>query len=66
MDSNVCVQVTGLGEGLVTGGASEGLISCMCPLVTLQVYRLGESLVTLGTGMRFLSGVDSHVSLQVL
>ena len=31
MDSNVCVQATGLGEGLVTGGAGEWLIS-LCVL----------------------------------
>ena len=66
MGSNVFVQGTGLGEGLVTGGAVEGPIYCVCPLVTLQPPRLRESLVTLGAGIRFLSGVDSTVSPQVL
>ena len=65
MASTVCVQATGPDEGLVTGGAGKGLISCVCPLVTLQAPRLRESLVTLGAGIRFLSGVDSHVSPQV-
>ena len=66
MDSTVFNQVSRLGERLVTGGAGEGLVSCMCPLVTLQVNRHRESLVTLVAGIRFLSGVDSHVSPQVL
>ena len=35
VDYIVCVQVTGVGEGLVTGGAVEGLVSCVCPLVNL-------------------------------
>ena len=51
----------GLSEGLFTGGAGEGLISYVCPLVSLQATKLRESLVTLGAGIRFLSGVDSHV-----
>ena len=38
----------------------------MCPLVLLQVTILRESLVTLGAGIRFLSGVDSHVSPQAV
>ena len=66
VDSTVCVQATGPDEGLVTGGAGEGLISCVCPHVTLQVSRLGEGLVTLGAGIRFLSAVSSHVLIQAL
>ena len=66
MDYNVIVQATGMGEGFVTGGAGEGLVSRVCPLVTLQVTRLRESLVTLGAGIWFFSSVDSHVSPQVL
>ena len=65
MDSTVFVQGARLGEGLVTRGAGEGLVSCVCPLVTLQVTRHRESLATLGAGIRFLSGVDSQVSPQV-
>ena len=38
----------------------------MCPLVTLQVSGLREGLATLGTGIRFLSGVDFHVSPQAV
>ena len=57
------VQGTRLGEGLVTEGAGEGLISCVCPLVTLKGARLGKSLVTLGAGIGFLSAVYSLVSL---
>ena len=62
MHFTVCVQATGLGEGLVTGGAGEGLIPCVSPQVNLQVTRHRESLVTLRAGIRFLSSVDSHVS----
>jgi hypothetical protein len=65
MDSPVIVQVTGQGEGLVTGGAGEGPISFVCPLVSLQDTRLRESLATLRAGIRFLSGVNSHMSPQV-
>ena len=61
MDSTVYVQVTGPGEGLVTGGAGEWLISGVYPLVNLKVTRLRESLATLGAGIGFLSCVDSHV-----
>ena len=63
VDSTVLVQITGMGEGLVTGGAGEGPISCVCPLVNLQVTRLRESLATLGAVIRFLAVVDSHVSI---
>ena len=66
MDSTVLVQITGMGEGLVTGGAGEGPISCVCHLVPIQVTRLRESLATLGAVIRFLPVVDSHVSAQVL
>ena len=66
VDSNVNDQVTGLGEGLGTGGAGEDLIACVCPLVSLQVTRVRESLVTLGAGIGFLPGVVSHVGPQVL
>ena len=66
MDSTVYVQVIGLGEGLVTGGAGKWLISCVCPLVTHQITILRESLVTKGTVIRFLPGVDFHVSPHVL
>ena len=55
-----------LGEGLATGGAGEGFISCVCPLVNLQDPIERESLVTLGTGINFLPSVDSHVNHQVL
>ena len=65
MDYAVIIQATGLGEGLVTGGACEGLNSCVCPLVTLQCSRHSESLATLGAEMGFLSLVESHVSHQV-
>ena len=53
-----------MAEGRVTKGAGEGLVACVYLLVTLQVTRLRESLGTLGTGIRFFSGVDSHVFLQ--
>ena len=36
----------------------------MFPFVSLQVTRHRESLVTLGARIRFLSGVNSHVSPQ--
>ena len=65
MYSTVVDQTARMGEGLVTGGADKGLISCVCPLVNLEVTRLRESLVTLGTGIGFLSSVDSLVSPQV-
>ena len=65
VDPPVFVQATGQGEWLVTGGAGEGLVSRVCPLVTLQIIRLRESLVTLGAGIRFLPSVDSYVSPQV-
>ena len=65
MDSNVIAQATGPGERLATGGAGEGLISCVCTLVTLKVTRLRESLVTLAAGIRLFSGMDPHVSPQV-
>ena len=65
MYSTVIVQATGHGEGLVTGGAGEGLIFFVCSLVTLQIPRLRESLATLGAEIWFLSGVDSHVVPQV-
>ena len=65
MGFTVLVEVTGPRERLVTGGAGEGLISCVCPLVTLQIPRLDESLATLGTGIRFLPGMNSHVPPQV-
>ena len=64
VDPPVFVQATGQGEWLVTGGAGEGLVSRVRPLVTLQVTILRGSLVTLGAGIRFLPGVDSHVSPQ--
>ena len=64
MGSDVADKVTGPGEGLVTGGARKGLISCVCPLVTLHGIRLRESLVTLVTWIRFLPGVSYHVSSQ--
>ena len=35
VDSTVSVQVTGDGEGLVTGGEDEKLAPCVCSLVTL-------------------------------
>ena len=35
VDFNVFDQATGPGEGLATGGAGEGLISRVCPLVNL-------------------------------
>ena len=35
MDSTVFVEVTGLGEGLVSEGAGEGPISSVCPLVNI-------------------------------
>ena len=35
VDSIVSVQVTVVGEGFVTGGAVERLVSCVCPLVNL-------------------------------
>ena len=63
MYSTVVDQAARLGEGLVTGGADEGFISCVCPLVNLEVTRLRESLVTLGTGINFLSDVGFHASL---
>ena len=66
MDSNVIAQDTGMGKGLVTGGAGEGPIYCVCPLVSLQVTRPKESLVTLGAGVLLLAGVNSHVSPQAL
>ena len=67
MDFTVFVQVIGPGEGLVTWGASKGLISCVCPVVTLKpkVTRMRESLLFLGTEMRFLPDVDSCVDTQV-
>ena len=37
VDSTVSDQVLRPGEGLVTGGAGERLVSCVCPLVSLQV-----------------------------
>ena len=58
MGSDVADKVTGPGEGLVTGGARKGLISCVCPLVTLHGIRPRESLVTLVTWIRFLPGVS--------
>ena len=64
VDSTVNNQVMGMGEGLVTGGAGEEPVACVGPLVTLQVTRLRESLVTLEAGIRFLPGVNSHVSPQ--
>ena len=54
------------GEGRVTGGAGDGLVSRVCPRVTLQVTRLRGGLVTLGAGIRLLPGVDSHVSPQAV
>ena len=66
MNFNVSVQVTGLCEGLVTGGACKGLVSGVCPLVTLQVSRLRKCLATLGAGIRFLSRVNSHMSPKVV
>ena len=65
MDSCVADQMTGPGEVLVTGGADKWPISCVCPLVNLQLTRHSESVVTLEAGVRFLSGVNSHVTLQV-
>ena len=66
VDSTVLIQATGIGEGLVTGGAGNGPISCVCPLVDLQVSRHIESLVAQGAGIWFLSGVDSYVPPQIL
>ena len=65
MDYTVSDQVLRPGKGLVTRGAGEWLVSCVCPLVSLQVPRIRENLVTLGAGIRLLSGMDSHVSPQV-
>ena len=64
MDFLMCVKVTGMGEELVTGGAFDRPISCVCPLVTLLMNILREGLVTLETKIWFLSSVDSHVSPQ--
>ena len=64
MGSAVTNQVTGPGEGFVTGEAGKWLVSCVCPLVTLHGPRHRESLVTLETAIRFLSGVRSDVFTQ--
>ena len=63
--SAVADQATRLGERFMTGEASEGLFSCVCPLVTLHVTRIRKSLVTLGTGIGFLSGAYFLVPPQV-
>ena len=55
-----------MGEGLCTLGAGVRRQATVCPLVNLQVTIHGESLVTLEAGIRFLPGVNFHVSPQVV
>ena len=53
------------GEEIFTLGAGIRDHSNVCLLVILKDPRLRESLITLGTGIRFLPGVNYHVSPQV-
>ena len=55
MDPLVFLQVTRLGEVLVTVGAGKGLIFIMCPHMYFQVTTAGERLVTAGAGKDFTS-----------
>ena len=61
---HMCPQVSFLGKGLITGGAGEWLISCVCHLVFLHGPRFRESLVTLGAEIWFLPSVNSHMFPQ--